>query len=153
MTHQPVPARRGTPPPIDDDPSRHVLEDHAKVYLRLVEGRWEIDPVTLDGSPLDGLEDGPECSDADTQHRRHDCPLVGDRVPPLPTARQLFCMLADEIGPLGMVPDELRSWIAAHLDEAYQRLRDEVAADVYTPEDLRVFDERYRRAIAALDVA
>lgn len=45
----------------------HRIEERAVVYLRLGPNGWEIDPVTLDGHPLDGYTDGPlnsecECS-------------------------------------------------------------------------------------------
>lgn len=35
----------------------HVVEEHVRVYLRLAEdgSGWEIDPITFDGWPLEGL--------------------------------------------------------------------------------------------------
>lgn len=44
----------------------HCVEDHVKVYLRLEDGKWEIDVTSDDGFPLDGLEDGAQCIGVET---------------------------------------------------------------------------------------
>ena len=45
----------------------HRIEQHAKVYLYFEDGQWQVDHVTFDGHPLDGLEDGATPSASDCQ--------------------------------------------------------------------------------------
>ena len=99
----------GTPPeesPWQDEPGYpHRIENHVKVYLHLEETtagpRWVVSPVTVDGYPLDGVEDGHYCDyeghppgarpDWDRQH------LVAKNVY-LPGAAELLPILASALG-------------------------------------------------------
>jgi hypothetical protein len=74
----------------------HRVEERVGVYLILsADGqRWEIDPVTLDGYPLDGSDHGPN----------HDeCPVEGcdstwgQPYPELPTGAEVAALLARAI--------------------------------------------------------
>lgn len=72
------------------------VEDHAKVYLVIEDGRWTVDPVSDDGYPLDGLEDGAQCiatAPDEADHGRR-CDHVDD-LPDLPTARELYDLLGE----------------------------------------------------------
>ena len=88
--------------PWQEDPSYpHRIENLVKVYLHLEESaagpRWVVSPVTVDGYPLDGVEDGHYCDyeghppgarpDWDRQHL-----LARDLS--LPTAAELLPILA-----------------------------------------------------------
>lgn len=69
------------------------IENHAKVYLHRNPGAefWEIDPVTCDGYPLDGLAGGDEIND---EHPEPDARIREDlnRVD-VPGARELLRLL------------------------------------------------------------
>ncbi len=105
--------------PWQDDPSYpHRIENHVKVYLHLEETaaglRWVVSPVTVDGYPLDGVEDGNYCDyeghppgarpDWDRQHL-----LAKDLS--LPTAAELLPLLAAALGTSihGPTVDQLRA--------------------------------------------
>lgn len=105
--------------PWQDDPSYpHRIENHVKVYLHLEETaagpRWAVSPVTVDGYPLDGVEDGHYCDyeghppgarpDWDRQHL-----LAKDLS--LPTAAELLPILAAALGTSinGPTIDQLRA--------------------------------------------
>lgn len=120
-TTQPPTSAASTPreeSPWQDDPSYpHRIENHAKVYLHLEEtsagSRWVVSPVTVDGYPLDGVEDGNYCDyeghppgarpDWDRQHL-----LAKDLT--LPTAAELLPILAAALGTSvnGPTVDQLR---------------------------------------------
>lgn len=105
--------------PWQDDPGYpHRIENHVKVYLHLEETaagpRWVVSPVTVDGYPLDGVEDGNYCDHEghppgarpnwDRQHR-----LAKDLY--LPTAAELLPILAAALGTSvdGPPVDQLRA--------------------------------------------
>lgn len=87
----------------------HRIENHVKVYLHVegasvlgrVGGRWAVSGVTVDGSPLDGTENGNYCDyeghpvgarpDWDRQHEEADAL-------DLPTAEELLPLLAEALG-------------------------------------------------------
>lgn len=74
----------------------HRIEEAAKVYLVLsADGtHWELDPVTLDGHPLDGYEHGPlneACDCRDPAECR--TALAAAQHAHLPTAAQIARML------------------------------------------------------------
>lgn len=79
----------------------HRVEEHAKVYLRLADDgtRWEIDPITFDGFPLDGLKNGPTPTESDCECTdRKQCWEVHNHAAfsvPLPTGAELFTMLTE----------------------------------------------------------
>lgn len=85
---------------IDD----HKIEDHVKVYVAHTPGGWVIDPATVDGSPLYGIDGGPEC-DTDHHHAsvtdeertaweaEHDAAATT----PLPDAYQLTLLLIEAL--------------------------------------------------------
>lgn len=111
--HATCPAAGDDPAPVEETPWRddpdypHRIENHVKVYLHVEEDpegrghRWSVSKVTVDGLPLDGSEDGHYCDyeghplgarpDWDHQH------LTAERLD-LPTAGELFPMLADALG-------------------------------------------------------
>ncbi|MDR7254934.1 hypothetical protein J2X46_003936 [Nocardioides sp. BE266] len=105
-------------PWVDDADYPHRIENHVKVYLHLEETaagpRWVVSPVTVDGYPLDGVEDGNYCDyeghppgarpDWDRQHR-----LAKDLY--LPTAAELLPILASALGTSvnGPTVDQLRA--------------------------------------------
>lgn len=82
----------------------HKVEDHAKVYLAHTPGGWVIDPATVDGAPLFGLDAGAEC-DADHHHKdvteqeratweaEHDAAAED----PLPDAYELTLLLVEAL--------------------------------------------------------
>lgn len=86
--------------------TEHDIEESAKVYLELVDGKWAIDPLTLDGAALDGLEDGPWCDywphraeiPGDEAEAKEKCLLLVNAAPPLPNAEELFFLLAEALG-------------------------------------------------------
>ena len=101
----------------------HRIEESVKVYLLFdtATGKWEIDPVCLDGTALDGLSGGAfiNCPDMDEHHRAPAGHPNGDtdadsgcrqaqnvaNYTNLPNAHELFRMLADELGyTLAVVP-------------------------------------------------
>ncbi|GAB7007703.1 hypothetical protein JCM18899A_51780 [Nocardioides sp. AN3] len=108
----------GESPWVDDADYPHRIENHVKVYLHLEETpagpRWVVSPVTVDGYPLDGVEDGNYCDyeghppgarpDWDRQHR-----LAKDLS--LPTAAELLPILASALGTSvnGPTVDQLRA--------------------------------------------
>ena len=108
----------GESPWVDDADYPHRIENHVKVYLHLEETatgpRWVVSPVTVDGYPLDGVEDGNYCDyeghppgarpDWDCQHR-----LAKDLS--LPTAAELLPILASALGTSvnGPTVDQLRA--------------------------------------------
>ncbi|HCB07812.1 MAG TPA: hypothetical protein PLZ93_05120 [Nocardioides sp.] len=131
-----------TPPeesPWQDDPSYpHRIENHVKVYLHLEETaaglEWVVSPVTIDGYPLDGVEDGNYCDyeghppgarpDWDRQHQ-----MAKDLH--LPTAAELLPILASALGTSveGPTVDQLRaaSDLLAEHDE-WRRERADLSA-------------------------
>lgn len=87
--------------------THHTIETHAKVYLTLDEsGDWFVDPVTCDGYPLDGLDDGPFHAPADCAVE--DCSFIGNpevlfgwKTLDTPTAEELFVLLGRALGKEG----------------------------------------------------
>lgn len=74
----------------------HRIEQHAKVYLYFEDGQWQVDHITFDGHPLDGLEDGAtpgasdcECDGPEGCQAAHD---AANRVP-LPTGDELLTLM------------------------------------------------------------
>ncbi|MGW5441435.1 hypothetical protein [Nocardia asteroides] len=145
-----APDPAGTPPepePAAADEEAHRLEDHGKIYVSLGpgEGSWRLDPASLDGYSLDGLDE-IEC----TYGNRHMCEVCGSeegraeleraRRLPLPTARELLDMLADHYGYTLVThlddttnagdPDQLLAQFRATLREIEQE-----AADYYADPD------------------
>ncbi|MFF2088549.1 hypothetical protein ACFVVM_32600 [Nocardia sp. NPDC058176] len=112
-----APEPAGTPPepqPAVVDEDEHRLEDHGKIYFSLGPGEntWRLDSASLDGYPLDGLDE-IEC----TYGNRRMCQVCRsaegraelDRAGavPIPTARELLDMLAEHYG----------YTLVAHLDD------------------------------------
>lgn len=91
------------PPATADD--EHRLENHGKIYFSLGPGEptWRLDPASVDGYSLDGLDE-TEC----TYGNRHVCAICRtdsgqaelDRAEstPLPTGRDVLDMLAAHYG-------------------------------------------------------
>lgn len=92
--------------PWQDDPSYpQRIENHVKVYLHIEETaagpRWLVSPVTVDGYPLAGVEDGNYCDYEGHPpgarpgwHRQHR--VARDLY--LPTAAELLPILASALG-------------------------------------------------------
>lgn len=81
----------------------HKIEEVAKVYLQLNEDGtgWEIDPVTCDGSPLFGYDNGPiddECMCGRSTSVEHMALIGRAEAMDLPTAEELLHLLAEELG-------------------------------------------------------
>jgi hypothetical protein len=109
-------------PWVDSPDYPHRIENHVKVYLHLEEtgtgARWVVSPVTVDGYPLDGVEDGHYCDyeghppgarpDWDRQHR--EAAEVH-----LPTAEELLPLLATALGSLIESPSAEQRRAAADL--------------------------------------
>lgn len=74
----------------------HNVEDHAKVYLRLEDGRWQID-MGSDSDPLDGMEEGPQCVNGSGGDHGRRCDAVGD-TPDLPSLAELCDLLRAHFG-------------------------------------------------------
>jgi hypothetical protein len=142
-----------TPPeesPWHDDPGYpHRIENHVKVYLHLEETAvglgWVVSPVTVDGYPLDGVEDGNYCDyeghppgarpDWDRQHR-----MAKDVY--LPTAAELLPILASALGTSveGPTVDQLRA--ASHLLAEHAEWRSE-RADLSAGESVGDFPDAW----------
>jgi len=135
----------GESPWVDDIGYPHRIENHVKVYLHLEETatgpRWAVSPVTVDGYPLDGVEDGNYCDyeghppgarpDWDRQHR-----LAKDLS--LPTAAQLLPILASALGTSidGPTVDQLRAasdLLAEHAEWRSERADLSEAASPFFP--------------------
>lgn len=81
--------------------TNHRIESAVLVYLLwdAEEGRWVIDPVTLDGAMLDTSgtvnDTECECADVDTSHAAE---LARAQAAPLPTAGELIRLLHEAAG-------------------------------------------------------
>lgn len=81
------------------DPGDHDIELAVQVYLRFEGGRWEIDPVTLDGFALDTVRGTGANTSACECGNPHECRAAlaaADTVDP-PTGRQLHTLLGEAI--------------------------------------------------------
>ena len=90
--------------PDDRGVDDHKVEDHAKAYLVHTPAGWVVDPVTIDGYPLTGLDGGAGCG-TDHHHKsvtkqeratweaEHDT-AAND---PLPDAYQLTMLLIEAL--------------------------------------------------------
>lgn len=102
------------PAAADEDGEEHRLEDHGKIYFSLGPGEnsWRLDSASVDGYPLDGLDE-IECTYGNRRMcqvcRSEDGRAELDRAGavPIPTARELLDMLADHYG----------YTLVAHLDQ------------------------------------
>lgn len=90
--------------PDDRGVDDHKVENHVRVYVAYTPEGWVIDPATVDGAPLFGIDGGPEC---DTDHD-HDDVTDEERVAweaehaaaeddPLPDAYQLTLLLVEAL--------------------------------------------------------
>ncbi len=81
-----------------DAAGRHTIEQKPGVYLLLAaDGRWEIDPLTFDGAPLSGYDDGAlnEACEHDGDGLDSECDVLAQAAGdvPLPTAGELTALL------------------------------------------------------------
>ena len=91
-----------TPNPDSDEPFK--VEEHVKVYLvwDAEDKRWTVDGPTFDGSPLDGLEGGPETLygyGVDLTPEEEAIFAAAAKVD-LPTGEEVYHLLAEHLAPV-----------------------------------------------------
>jgi hypothetical protein len=78
-----------------DAVGRHTIEKRVGVYLVLGPRGWEIDGVTMDGSPLFGYDNGPVAGELCEHGEELDaeCEALAEAAPNPPTAEELTVLL------------------------------------------------------------